>query len=100
MVSPLVHFPKLILWPPLFNEYPTSWGSPECKYMHILLAVHNMPTTMKTLKSRRCLLLEQQHSHIYKYIIYIYILVQIFFLDKTHPNLIVGIDALDRLQQM
>ncbi len=22
-----------------------------------------------------------------------------FFLDKTHPNLIVGIDALDRLQQ-
>jgi hypothetical protein len=36
MVSPLVHFPKLILWPPLFNEYPL-WGSPECKYMHILL---------------------------------------------------------------
>jgi hypothetical protein len=23
-----------------------------------------------------------------------------FFLDKTHPNLIVGIDALDRLHQM
>ncbi len=23
-----------------------------------------------------------------------------FFLDKTHPNLIVGIDALDRLQQI
>ncbi len=38
MVSSLLHFPKLILWPPLFNEYPTSWGSPECKYMHILLA--------------------------------------------------------------
>jgi hypothetical protein len=37
MVSALVHFPKLILWPPLFNEYPTLWGSPECKYMHILL---------------------------------------------------------------
>ncbi len=26
MVSPLVHFPNLILWPPLFNEYPL-WGS-------------------------------------------------------------------------
>jgi hypothetical protein len=38
MVSALVHFPKLILWPRLFNEYPTLWGSPECKYMHILLA--------------------------------------------------------------
>jgi len=37
MVSPLVHFPKLILWPPLFNEYPTLWGPPKCKYMHILL---------------------------------------------------------------
>ncbi len=52
-----------------------------------------MPTTMKTLKSGHCLLLEQQHSHIY-----IYIFVQMFFLDKAHPNLIVGIDALDRLQ--
>ncbi len=37
MVSALVHFPKLILWPRLFNEYLTLWGSPECKYMHILL---------------------------------------------------------------
>jgi hypothetical protein len=36
MVSPPVHFPKLILWPPLFNGYPL-WGSLECKYMHILL---------------------------------------------------------------
>jgi hypothetical protein len=50
---------------------------------------------MKTFTSRRCLLLEQQHSDVY-----IYIFVQMFFLDKTHPNLIVGIDALDRLQQM
>ncbi len=30
----------------------------------------------------------------------IYIFVQMFFLDKTHPNLIVGIDTLDRLQRM
>ncbi len=52
---------------------------------------------MKTLKSRCCLLLKQQHAHIYIYI-YVYIFVQMFFLDKGHPNLIVGIDALDRLQ--
>jgi len=33
-------------------------------------------------------------------LIYIYIFVQMFFLDKTHPNLIMGIDALDRLHQI
>jgi hypothetical protein len=32
--------------------------------------------------------------------IYIYIFVQMIFLDNIHPNLIVGIDALDKLQQM
>ncbi len=57
-------------------------------------SVQSVPTTMKTFKSRRCLLLEQ-HSHIY-----IHIFVQTFFLDKTHPNLIVGIDALNKLHQM
>ncbi len=52
--------------------------------------MRSVPTIMKTLKSRRCLLLEQQHSHIY--------ICPNFFLDKAYPNLIVGIDALDRLQ--
>ncbi len=77
MVSPPVHFPKLILWLPLSNEYPL-WGSPECKYMHILLTHADVPTTMKTFKSRRCVLLEQQHSHIYIYIFIYFIL----FLSK------------------
>ncbi len=35
--------------------------------------------------------MEQQDSHMY-------IFVQTFFLDKAYANLIVGIDALDRLQ--
>ncbi len=61
-------------------------------YAYIASAcMQSVPTTMKTLNSRRCLLLEQQHSHIY-------IFVQMFVLDKAYPNLIVGIDALDRLQ--
>jgi len=83
MVSPPVHFPKLILWLPLSNEYPL-WGSPECKYMHILLTHADVPTTMKTFKSRRCVLLEQQHSHIYIYIfIYFYFY---FFCPNVFPG--------------
>ncbi len=94
MVSSLLHFPKLILWPPLFNEYPTSWGSPECKYMHILLA-HACRACQQQWKLWTVGVVFYWSNNT---LIYIYIFVQMFVLDKAYPNLIVGIDALDRLQ--
>ncbi len=82
-------FPKLILWP------PSLMGISRMQIYAYIASTYRACQQQWKLSKVGDVFYWNNNT-----LIYIYIFFQMFFLDKTLPNLIVGIDALDRLQQM